>query len=109
MSIGTRTYTCMHGFVNSLIIIFRVNSNLDLILSALDLLKYLNMSATPPNDHSAITSPSDLEQLVGYSMEHCAGIERVYSDLQGFNKIVETATKLPHVVKHAYFLTLNQC
>ena len=76
----------------------RVNSNLDLIVSAIDLLKVLNVTVSHPRDHSSLSSTADLQELVAYSMEHCAGIERVFTDQKQFQTIVEAAKKLPHVV-----------
>lgn len=76
----------------------RVNSNLDLIVSAVDLLKLMNSTVSSPRDHASLSSINDLQEVVGYSMQHCAGIERVFTDLELFQMITEAATLLPHDV-----------
>ena len=78
----------------------RVNSNLDLIVSAVDLLKYMNATASYPRDHASLTTMDDLQEVVAYSMQHCAGIERVFTDPELFQVITEAASLLPHVVSY---------
>ena len=75
-----------------------MNSNLDLIVSAVDLLKALNATPSSPGDHASLSSIEDLEEVVSYSMQHCAGIERVFTDHEVFERIAEAAAQLPHVV-----------
>ena len=82
-----------------MITFFRVNSNLDLIVSALDLLRALQVDPSSPRDHSTLSSLRDLEQLVGYSMQHCAGLERVFVDQALFLQIVEAGDKVEHAVR----------
>ena len=86
--------TCIY-FNTSL---FRVNANLDVIVSAIDLLEALNVSHTLPKDHSSLNSITHLEQLVAFSMLHCAGMERTFADLKLFNNIISIAESLPHKV-----------
>ena len=80
----------------------RVNSNLDLIVSAIDLLKLLNAPVTHPRDHASLGTITDLQEVVAYSMQHCAGIERVFTDSNLFQIIAESAAQLPHVVSYDY-------
>ena len=49
-------------------------------------------------DHVSLSSIDDLQEVVAYSMQHCAGIERVFTDAKQFNSITQAATQLPHVV-----------
>lgn len=67
-------------------------------MSALDLLQALGAEPSEPVDHKALTSVSQLEQLVGYSMSHCAGVERTFTDQALFLKIVQTAANIEHTV-----------
>ena len=80
------------------LICYRVNSNLDLIVSAVHLLKVLNARESSPRDHASLSSVNDLQEVVAYSMQHCAGTERVFTDKELFQQIAESATQLPHVV-----------
>ncbi len=70
-----------------------------MIVPAVELLKALDVNITSPNDHSSINSRTQLEQLVSYSMLHCAGTERMFTDLQSFNDITDIATSLDHMVR----------
>ena len=76
----------------------RVNSNLDLIVSAVELLKLLNATGSVSRDHTSLGSINDLQEVVAYSMQHCAGIERVFTDARQFNIITQAAIQLPHIV-----------
>ncbi len=67
-------------------------------MSALDLLSAMEVAPSSPEDHPSLASLSDLEQLVGYSMKHCAGLERVFVDQGLFLKIVEKASSIKHTV-----------
>ena len=75
-----------------------MNSNLDLIVSAVDLLNMLNATPSLPRDHASLESIETLQEVVAYSMQHCAGIERVFTDHNVFDMIATTATSLPHIV-----------
>lgn len=75
-----------------------VNTNLDMVVSAIDLLKALKLQSTAPQDHSALSSLVELEQLVAFSMYHCAGVERIFTNQTLFNSITTVAASLPHVV-----------
>ena len=83
-----------------------MNANLDMIVSAVDLLKALDMDITLPCDHSNLSSTTELEQLVAFSMLHCAGIERVFTHQSLFDTIVNIAASLPHVVRNPIMLCL---
>lgn len=78
---------------------YSVNGNLDLIVSAIDLLSALNVHPSAPNDHPSINNVSVLHEVVGYSMQHCAGVERVFTDQKQFLKTVDTAKQLQHTVR----------
>ena len=71
-------------------------------MSAVDLLRLLNATGRESRDHASLSSIGDLEEVVAYSMQHCAGIERVFTDPKQFNIITKTATQLPHVVSERY-------
>ncbi len=75
-----------------------MNSNLDLIVSALDMLVAMKVTPSPPSDHSSLATLTDLEQLLGYSMQHCAGLERVFADQALFLEMVEKAGSIKHTV-----------
>ena len=94
-------------FIICLVCFNRVNANIDLIVPALSLLKALNVSHTAPSDHSSLNSVMQLEQLVSFSMLHCAGIERVFSDPELFTHIVQVAETLPHTVSPSVCRCLN--
>lgn len=78
--------------------VYRVNANLDMILSARELLQALKATPSKPFDHPHLTSIAELEQLVLYSMLHCAGLERTFTDGDLFKDIVEAASSLSHTV-----------
>ena len=75
-----------------------MNSNLDLIVSATNLLHSLNQPPVFPTDHAVLSSLLDLTEVVAYSMEHCAGVERFFSEREIFKKTVEAATTVEHTV-----------
>ena len=75
-----------------------MNSNLDLIVSATALFQALDLTPLPLADHHILTSLSDLQEVVAYSMQHCAGIERFFKDKQVFQQTVEAAKTVPHTV-----------
>ena len=68
-----------------------------MIVSATDLLLALNVEVTEPCDHSALNSVSELEQLVAFSMLHCAGVERTFTELSVFHNLTNIAATLSHV------------
>lgn len=76
-----------------------MNSNLDMIVSALELLNALNATPTKPADHPALISVVQLEQLVSFSMQNCAGVERTFADTDVFDTITEVAASLHHNVR----------
>ncbi len=67
-------------------------------MSALDLLIKMEVTPSVPNDHSYLSTLSDLEQLLGYSMSHCAGLERMFVDKKLFLEIVKKAGSIRHTV-----------
>lgn len=69
-----------------------------MVVSAVDLLKALNLTSTTPQDHPSLNSLEKLEQLVAFSMYHCAGVERPFNNQALFNHITSIATSLSHVV-----------
>ena len=75
-----------------------VNSNLDLIVSATDLLKALHVSPGAAMTHPHLSSLEDLQELVSYSMQHCAGTERFFTSQEVFEQTVQAATTLNHKV-----------
>ena len=75
-----------------------MNANIDMIVSAKSLLLALEASPSVAVDHDVLSSVADLEQLVAYSMTHCAGIERSFLDKDLFDSIVETGTSVAHKV-----------
>ena len=109
--LGKRGSVCRLAavFTVSLSYCCRVNSNLDLIVSATDLLKLLNAPVTHPRDHASLSTVAELQEVVAYSMVHCAGVERVFTDSNLFQIIAESAAQLPHVVSYAsvYFHPLK--
>ncbi len=88
---------------------YSVNSNIDLIVSGLDLLEALKVVPSNPSDHAALNTLDDLEQLMSYSMMHCAGLERVFRDKQLFLTIVETAININHSVSYYFIIILSSC
>ena len=76
----------------------RVNANLDLIVSAIPLLETLGLLPGQPVDHTHLGTVEDLQEQVAYSMEHCAGTERVFSSQSEFERVVTAAYQLPHSV-----------
>lgn len=78
---------------------FSVNANIDMVVSAIDLLEALNVSITSPKEHPYLNSLTELEQVVSFSMLHCAGMERVFLDQQLFIAITDVARSIPHEVK----------
>ena len=76
----------------------RVNANLDLIVSAIPLLETLGLLPGQPIDHTHLGTVEDLQEQVAYSMEHCAGTERVFSSQSEFERVVTAAYQLPHSV-----------
>ena len=103
--------TCISVGLASLVTAFtytpscRVNANLDLIISATVLLRALNITPGPPSDHAVLSNLAELQELVGYSMQHCAGIERFFSNQEVFQQTVQVAASLPHTVSgkiHCY-------
>ena len=77
----------------------RVNANLDMIVSACELLIALNATPTEPADHPVLKSVVQLEQLVSFSMQKCAGVERTFSDPDLFDIITKISASLPHSVR----------
>ena len=75
-----------------------MNANLDLIVSATQLLETLGLSPGQPVDHTHLGTAEDLQEQVAYSMQHCAGTERVFSTSSEFQRIVNAAYQLPHTV-----------
>jgi ADP-dependent glucokinase len=73
-----------------------VNANLDLVVSATQLLEALGLSPGQPVDHTHLASAVDLQEQVAYSMLHCAGTERVFTSQAEFQKVVTAARSLPH-------------
>lgn len=67
-------------------------------MSAVDLLKALEVTSTFPYDHPSLSSVAELEQVVAFSMMHCAGIERTFMDQSVFENIVHIASTIPHSV-----------
>ena len=67
-------------------------------MSAVELLALLNATGSVPRDHASLSSIDDLQEVVAYSMQHCAGIERVFTDAKQFNIITQSAAQLSHVV-----------
>ncbi len=67
-------------------------------MSAIDLLEALKQSSTSPLDHSTLSSAVELEQVVAFSLLHCAGVERIFTDQSVFDGIVNTASTLSHSV-----------
>ena len=76
----------------------RVNANLDLIVSATHLLETLGLSPGQPVDHTHLSTVEELQEQVSYSMQHCAGTERVFSSSSEFQRVVDAAYQLPHTV-----------
>ena len=76
----------------------RVNANLDLIVSAIPLLETLGLLPGQPVDHTHLGTVEELQEQVAYSMEHCAGTERVFSSQSEFERVVTAAYQLPHSV-----------
>lgn len=75
-----------------------------MVVSAVDLLKALNAKSTLPRDHPSLNSIADLEQLVAFSMYHCAGVERFFSDRLLFSNITSVAALQPHTVRYQQLL-----
>ena len=69
-----------------------------MVVSAVKLLGALEVNSTSPCDHASLSSVGELEQVVGFSMLHCAGVERTFVHHQLFNNIVNTASSVPHSV-----------
>ena len=84
----------------------RVNANLDLVVSAVDLLRTLNVTAGAVGDSPLLTTLSELGALVGSSMQHCAGVERVLTDQAVFQQTVEAALTLRHSVRGSWLMAL---
>ena len=82
-----------------------VNANLDLIVSATQLLEALGLSPGQPVDHTQLTSGRDLQEQVAYSMLHCAGTERVFTSEEEFKRIIRAAYQLPREVHEAQCLS----
>lgn len=76
-----------------------MNANLDLIVSATELLEALGLSPGQPVDHTHLGRVEELQEQVAYSMEHCAGTERVFSSSSEFQRVVNAAYQLPHTVR----------
>ena len=85
-----RCHVCM--------LFFSVNANLDMIVSAVDLMAKLEANSTLPLDKSVLRSLSDLSELVAYSMLHCAGVERTFIDQSIYRNIMKSASSIPHRV-----------
>lgn len=75
-----------------------MNTNLDMIVSAVDILKVLEVNHSPPLDHSSLNSVAELGQIVAFSMLHCAGIERTFTHQSVFDAIVNAASTIQHIV-----------
>ena len=73
-----------------------------MVVSAVDLLKALNLPSTAPQDHPSLNSLEKLEQLVAFSMYHCAGVERPFDDHTLFSHITTVATSLSHIVSKLF-------
>ena len=84
-----------------------VNANLDLVVSATQLLEALGLSPGQPVDHTHLASAVDLQEQVAYSMLHCAGTERVFTSQAEFQKVVTAARSLPHEVRQSPNLVNN--
>lgn len=69
-----------------------------MVVSAVDILGVLEVNSTYPCDHASLSSVTELEQVVGFSMLHCAGVERTFVHHHLFNNIVNTASSIPHSV-----------
>ena len=85
----------------------RLNSNLDLIVSGVGLLRALKTPALSPSVPEVAQKDEDLSTLLGYSMQGCSAVERHYEDLQRYKEIVQVAQSLPHEVRTSS--NKNQC
>lgn len=81
-----------------------VNANLDLVVSATPLMEKLGLSPGQPVDHTHLASSRELQEQVAYSMQHCAGTERVFTSQPEFQKVVAAAYQLPHEVSRTFSL-----
>ncbi len=74
----------------------RVNSNVDLIVGGTALLRRLNL---PPSgghgvDHAVLRTAAQLEEAFSFSFSRGAGVERAFSDPEGYAAIVDAASQL---------------
>lgn len=76
----------------------RLNSNLDLIVSGVGLLRALKTPARSPSLPEVARTDEDLSALLAYSMQGCSAVERHYEDLQRYKEIVKVAQSLPREV-----------
>ena len=75
-----------------------LNSNLDLIVSGVGLLRALKTPTLSPSLPEVAQKDGDLSSLLGYSMQGCSAVERHFEDLQRYKEIVQVAQSLPHEV-----------
>ena len=68
-------------------------------MSATDLLKALQVSPGAAMTHPHLSSLEDLQELVSYSMQHCAGTERFFTSQEVFEQTMKAAITVNHKVR----------
>ena len=81
-----------------LIIMNRVNADVDFILSAVELLSELGATPGVTADHSSLSSVNELQEVVAHSMATCSGVERPFGNKKLYDHIVQVAANLTHEV-----------
>ena len=76
-------------------VVFRVNANVDLIVSALKLFKTLGIEpGVKAQDHEVISSLDELEECFEFYFIKCAAAERIVMSNEVFDRIVAAATSI---------------
>ena len=89
----------MHRAYIILNIYCRVNADVDLIASAIEVLKALDAVPGQVLIHQkALASIKDLQEMVAYSMSTCSGLERHFENKAVFDEIVQAIYKLKYEV-----------
>ena len=73
---------------------FRLNANLDLIVSGTALLRALKQAAGKADDHLSLGTVEDVQETFAYFHGRGSAAERVMTSAAVFKEIVQTADKL---------------
>lgn len=82
----------------------RLNVNLDLIVSGTSLLVALGQQPNNvTSNHPVLDTIDHVQQCLAYSMHHCAGLERFFSNRSLYQLITDKAAEIDHEVNLPFY------